>query len=90
MCRECGSSDVQSSVWAYINERDGDPNKIVSGEGPTDQDYCPECDSSDAYLVWVTEYDDGTFGRSAENTYPTPKAAWDAMMAKRAEVPRAE
>lgn len=90
MCRKCGSSDVQTAVWAYINKQDGDPGLIADGDGPSDANYCPGCDECDASLVWINEYSDGTFGRSAASACDTPKAAWDAMMAKRAEVPHVE
>jgi hypothetical protein len=39
VCAECGSESIQATAWYDVNT-----NEIVSGDPPTDQVYCLDCD----------------------------------------------
>ena len=41
-CPDCGCTDIETSAWVSVNT-----NKPTNDEGPTDEVYCPQCDSED-------------------------------------------
>ena len=41
-CPDCGCTDLGTSAWVSVNT-----NQPTNDEGPTDEVYCPQCDSED-------------------------------------------
>jgi rubrerythrin len=41
-CGTCGSTEIQGTAWYEINS-----GRMMNDEGPTDQTWCPECDTDE-------------------------------------------
>lgn len=48
-CAKCGSIDIQISAWA-----DGVSDTVADYDGPTDQGWCPECETHDTDFREIT------------------------------------
>lgn len=74
-CRKCGSPDVQCTTWIEINT-----DKVIDGDSPTDDYYCPVCENGQASLEWFEEDVDGKFSKEdyPSTRYNTLKEAWEA------------
>jgi len=83
-CRDCGSTDIQISVWTYINKEPHEEGFFAGGDCHIDSLVCDGCyeegnDGSDAQIVTILEHEDGSFSKPEKNRftyYPTIKEAW--------------
>lgn len=50
VCENCGSDQVQSTMWVYVNT-----SKIVDGYGDENNEYDNWCDNCEEHYLIITE-----------------------------------
>lgn len=66
-CKECGGTCVRDTAWVEINT---DVIISVGHDGPTDDVYCPHCETHDTILEEIDQVQPAECPRCQDHHFP--------------------